>query len=163
MQHLVGQDYSWASSAFYYGYLVATPIASVGLVKFPLGKFLTGSMLIWGIVATCHGAVNSMASLTALRVLLGVFESSITPGLTLLTGIWYKRSEHAMRHGIWFAGNSLTGIFGGVMCYGIGHIKSSLAAWRVRHTYPPFSLSSANRLRSGSSSSSASSPPPGPS
>ncbi|KFY93451.1 hypothetical protein V500_03712 [Pseudogymnoascus sp. VKM F-4518 (FW-2643)] len=127
---LKGQDYSWASSAFYYGYLVATPITSVLLVKFPLGKFLACSVFIWGIVAACQGAVNNATSLTAMRVLLGVFESAITPGFTLLTGIWYKRSEHAMRHGIWFAGNSLTGLFAGLMCYGIGHIKGSLSPWR---------------------------------
>lgn len=92
-------------------------------------------MFVWGIVAACQGAVTGMASLTALRVLLGVFESAITPGFTLLTGIWYKRSEHAMRHGIWFAGNSLTGLFGGVLCYSIGHITNSIAPWRVCLTW----------------------------
>ena len=34
-------------------------------------------------------------------------------------------------HGIWFAGNCVANIFGGLIGYGIGHISSSLASWRV--------------------------------
>lgn len=66
----------------------------------------------------------------ALRFLLGVFESSISPGFSLVTGLWYKPSEHAARHGIWFAGNTTAAIFGGLLAYAINHIKSSIAAWR---------------------------------
>lgn len=66
-----------------------------------------------------------------LRVLLGGFESIISPGFSLITGLWYKPSEHAMRHGIWFAGNGLASIFGGVLGYAIGEIDNTkLAAWR---------------------------------
>lgn len=66
----------------------------------------------------------------ALRFLLGAFESSISPGFSLVTGLWYKPSEHAARHGIWFAGNTTAAIFGGLLAYAISHIKSDLAAWR---------------------------------
>ena len=65
-----------------------------------------------------------------LRVLLGVFESIISPGFSLITGLWYKPSEHSLRHGIWFAGNGLATIFGGVLGYAIGKIDDRLAAWR---------------------------------
>lgn len=57
----------------------------------------------------CHGAANNFAGLMVLRVLLGVFESTISPGMSLLTGLFYKPQEHALRHGIWFAGNGIAG------------------------------------------------------
>lgn len=79
----------------------------------------------------CHAVAHNFASLTVLRVLLGVFESTISPGFTLLVGIWYKPSEHAMRTCIWFSGNAFAGIFGGLLAYAIGHIESKVAAWRV--------------------------------
>ncbi|KAK6387724.1 hypothetical protein LTS17_000993 [Exophiala oligosperma] len=78
----------------------------------------------------CHAVAHNFASLTVLRVLLGVFESTISPGFTLLVGIWYKPSEHAMRTCIWFSGNAFAGIFGGLLAYAIGHIESKVAAWR---------------------------------
>jgi hypothetical protein len=36
---LVGQQYFWVCSAFYFGYLVASYPASLCFVKLPLGKF----------------------------------------------------------------------------------------------------------------------------
>lgn len=36
--------YSWTSSAFYFGYLVASYPVSLGFVKFPLGKYLSTMM-----------------------------------------------------------------------------------------------------------------------
>jgi MFS family permease len=81
---------------------------------------------------TCHGAASNFAGLMVLRVFLGVFESTISPGLSLVTGLWYKRSEHAARHGIWFAGNSISSALGGLLGFGIGHIHNSVDPWRVR-------------------------------
>jgi hypothetical protein len=43
----------------------------------------------------------------------------------------YKPSEHASRHGIWFLGNSFGGLGGSLMAYGVNHIQSRLATWRV--------------------------------
>lgn len=37
-QKLVGTDYSWVSSFFYVGFLVASPISAIALVKFPVAK-----------------------------------------------------------------------------------------------------------------------------
>jgi ACS family allantoate permease-like MFS transporter len=129
-KHLVGQQYSWASSAFYFGYLAASIPGSVGFVKFPIGKYLATAVLCWSLILACHGAATNFATLMVLRVLLGVFESIISPGFSLITSLWYKPSEHSLRHGIWFAGNGLASIFGGLLGYGIGKIHDKLPAWR---------------------------------
>jgi MFS family permease len=95
--------------------------------------------ITWAVVLACHGATANFAGITSVRVLLGALESTISPGLSLITGLWYKRSEHASRHGIWFAGNSIASIFGSLLTYGIGHINNGIDPWRVRsgahHTY----------------------------
>ncbi|KAJ5381674.1 uncharacterized protein N7496_004102 [Penicillium cataractarum] len=128
--NMTSGEYSWASSAFYFGFLVASYPISLCFVKLPIGKFLSISFLSWAVVVACHGATSNFAGLVAVRVLLGVFESTISPGLSLVTSLWYKRSEHASRHGIWFAGNSISSIFGGLLTYGIGHIDNSVEPWR---------------------------------
>ncbi|PQE31496.1 dal5-allantoate and ureidosuccinate permease protein [Rutstroemia sp. NJR-2017a WRK4] len=128
--HLVGQQYSWLSSVFYFGYLIANYPASLGFVKLPLAKFLSVSIIVWAVILGCHGAGESFAGLCVLRILLGMAESTVSPGFSLLTGIWYKPSEHAWRHGIWFLGNGIANTFGGLLAYGIAHITGSLATWR---------------------------------
>ncbi|ESZ96739.1 vitamin H transporter [Sclerotinia borealis F-4128] len=123
---LQGQQNSWLGSAFYFGYLIANYPASLGFVEFPLAKYLSVSIVIWAIVLGCHAAANNFVGLCVLRVLLGITESTVSPGFNLLTGIWYKPSEHAWRHGIWFLGNGVANTFGGLFAYGVAHIEVSL-------------------------------------
>ncbi len=42
--HLVGQEYAWASSIFYFGYLAFSYPASLIMVRYPVGKFLAISV-----------------------------------------------------------------------------------------------------------------------
>lgn len=47
----------------------------------------------------CIAACHNWAGLMALRFLMGVFEAIISPGATLLTSVFYKKSEQPMRNG----------------------------------------------------------------
>jgi MFS family permease len=76
-------------------------------------------------------AGKSFASLAVLRILLGAFEAAIGPGFTIITSTWYKPSEHALRHGLWYGGASVAYIIGGIMAYGISHINSAIKSWQV--------------------------------
>lgn len=80
--------------------------------------------------------VSNSAGLLAVRFFLGVGESPIGPGLSVCVAMWYKRSEQPLRHAAWFLGNSVAGIIGGLMAYGIGHIES-IAAWKVQCPFIP--------------------------
>ncbi|CAF3659050.1 hypothetical protein FGSG_03855 [Fusarium graminearum PH-1] len=127
---LVGSRYSWCSSAFYFGYLAFSYPASFLMVRLPLGKYLAGSSLAWAIVLCCHAAVQSFEGLLVARFFLGVAEASISPGFSLITGMWYTREEQPFRHGIWFLGNAIATMMGGLLAYGIAQIGGPLAAWR---------------------------------
>lgn len=67
----------------------------------------------------------------AVRALLGAAEAAAIPGFSLLTGMFYSRREHALRHGFWFIGNSLGIMLAGILSFGIAHIKSGIGAWKV--------------------------------
>ncbi|KAL4898026.1 major facilitator superfamily domain-containing protein [Aspergillus ambiguus] len=128
---LVGQEYSWASSIFYIGYLAASYPISFGFVKFPLGKYLSILIFLWGVILTFHALASDYASLMVLRTLLGVFESAISPGFSLITGMWYTPNEHVSRHSVWFCGNASAGIIGSLISYGILHYGGEFAKWKI--------------------------------
>ncbi|KAG6000825.1 hypothetical protein E4U21_004968, partial [Claviceps maximensis] len=128
--HLTGSEYSWASAIYYFGFLIASYAAAVLMVRWKVGKVIAASTCIWGAVimltATCFNAGGLLAN----RFFLGVFESAIAPGLTIVVAMWYKRSEQPLRHAAWFMGPTLAGIFGSLLAYGIGHIRS-IQPWKA--------------------------------
>ncbi|KAL4865238.1 hypothetical protein BDV12DRAFT_154653 [Aspergillus spectabilis] len=128
--NLHGDDYSWASSIYYFGYLAASYVAAVLLVRFAVGKIISTSIIVWGVVLMLMATTFNDKGLIAVRFFLGLTEAAIAPGLSIVVSMWYKRSEQPFRHGIWFQGITIAGIFGGLLAYGIGHVKS-IAPWKA--------------------------------
>ncbi|KAL2817550.1 putative allantoate permease [Aspergillus granulosus] len=127
---LQGSEYSWATAIFYFGYFFWTVPTSWLIIRLPLGKYLASVVIIWGAVLACHAACTGFAGLMVTRFILGMLEASIAPGFSYITGMFYKRDEQPLRHGIWYLGNSAAGLFGGVLAWGIGHIDGELHPWQ---------------------------------
>jgi MFS family permease len=70
--HLVGQQYSWVSSVFYFGYLFFEYPTTLLIQKLPIGKYLAGVCLIWGAIVATTAACSSFGGLITVRFLLGV-------------------------------------------------------------------------------------------
>ncbi|KAG5923441.1 hypothetical protein E4U61_003342 [Claviceps capensis] len=128
--HLQGQEYSWVSGTFYFGYLVWEYPTTLLIARLPTGKYLAGTTVFWGAVVALTAACRNFESLVAVRFLLGVAEATITPGFMYLTSTWYTRDEMPVRVGIWFAGNSVGGVVASLMAFGVGHIHDHVHAWR---------------------------------
>ncbi|KAK9794752.1 putative Major facilitator superfamily transporter [Seiridium cardinale] len=128
--HLVGQQYSWVSSVFYFGYFFWTYPTTLLIARLPIGKYLSGTILFWGIVVALTAACSNYGGLITVRFFLGVAEATVTPALMFITTTWYTRDEIPKRTGIWFAGNSVGGIISSLLAYGIGHIDDSVGPWR---------------------------------
>ncbi|RDW84454.1 hypothetical protein BP6252_02044 [Coleophoma cylindrospora] len=129
--HLVGQDYSWASSIFYFGYLIMEYPGVALLQRFPIAKFLGFNIVAWASILMITAACSSFAGLATVRFLLGMFEATISPGFVAITGIWWTRQEQASRSAIWVSFLGFFGTIGGLITYGIGHIQGSLATWKL--------------------------------
>ena len=70
--HLVGPQYSWVSSMFYFGYLFWEYPTSILIQKLPVGKYLSGVTVVWGAVVACTAACSGFGGLVTVRFLLGV-------------------------------------------------------------------------------------------
>lgn len=69
----------------------------------------------------------------ALRALQGFFESNVSPGFLLITGAYYRTSEHAHRSLIWQSSQGVFSIACNLMLYGIARYvtgRGGIAAWR---------------------------------
>lgn len=70
--------------------------------RVPIGKWLGGNIICWGIVLALHAAMTNFKGLIAFRALLGLFETVSQPTFVLLSGMWYKREEQAAIVVFWY-------------------------------------------------------------
>ncbi|KAH8883468.1 MFS general substrate transporter [Thozetella sp. PMI_491] len=127
---LVGDQYSWASSMFYFAYLVSQYPANYILQRYPTAKVLSCSVICWGVLMLGHLGLKNFAGLLVLRFLLGVAESVVTPGFVLYTSMFYTRSEQVYRTMAWAAMQGLFSIISSLLSFGLGHItNTALRPW----------------------------------
>ncbi|KAF8269763.1 major facilitator superfamily domain-containing protein [Lactarius quietus] len=74
--------------------------------------WLSGLMLLWGIMMTVQGLVHNYGGLLGLRWMLGMMEA----------GLWYKRCEYGIRTAIFFSAASVSGAFGGLLAAAISNM-----------------------------------------
>ncbi|PNS21932.1 hypothetical protein CAC42_530 [Sphaceloma murrayae] len=86
----------------------------------------------WGVVATLTGITQSYAGLIVCRLLLGLLEGGLFPGLAIYLTIFYTKRELALRVGYLFVSAAVAGACGGLLAYGIGFMDgiAGQSGWR---------------------------------
>lgn len=86
----------------------------------------------FGITTIGMSFVSSFPALLACRLLLGIFESGVQPGIIFTYSQYYRRLELVSRLGVKAAGTSIAGSFGGLLAGGLGEIPKAgiLERWR---------------------------------
>ncbi|KAJ5291179.1 MFS general substrate transporter [Penicillium angulare] len=126
---LTGSDYSWLSSIFYFGYLIAQYPAGLAMQKLPAGKFLATTAIIWGALLMTTPACHNFAGIASNRFILGMVEAVVNPGFVLLMSMWYTAKEQPLRLESYYCTNGIATMFGGLLGYAIGHIQTGLPRW----------------------------------
>ncbi|KAG7911784.1 hypothetical protein KL906_001105 [Ogataea polymorpha] len=128
--HLVGNQYSWVSSIFYFGYLGAEYPANVLVHKYPIPKIITGVCISWGILMLAHLGAKNYAGILVIRFLLGVSEAPVSAALMTYVGNWWKKSEQPIRYLCFNSGQGFTYIVFSLVAYGFGHAGGALSHWK---------------------------------
>ena len=102
------------------------------LKRFTPSRYIASITTLWGIIATLTGLTHNFAGLVACRLLLGVVEAGLFPGMTIYLTFFYTKRELALRIGYLFVSSALAGAFGGLLAYAIGHMDgvAGLRGWR---------------------------------
>lgn len=82
--HLTGPEYSWLGSLFYLGYLAWEFPTGMLLQRLPIAKFMSVTVILWGIVLMCHAAADDFAGLAAARTFLGERKTRLPLDIVLL-------------------------------------------------------------------------------
>ena len=127
---LHGTQYNWLSSIFYFGFLAWAFPTNYMMQRFPIARYLGINIFMWGAFLMMQAACTSFSSLAALRALSGAAEACSDPSFMLITSMWYTRRQQPVRIGLWYTANGFGIALGGLLGYGIGHIRGSLPSWK---------------------------------
>ncbi|KAA1470620.1 MFS general substrate transporter [Dentipellis sp. KUC8613] len=95
--------------------------------------YISGCLIIWGLVSTLTGATHNFAGMLACRIFIGIPEAVFYPGAVYLLSRWYTRKELGFRSVILYGGPLISNAIGGLMAAGIlGTMegKRGIRAWR---------------------------------
>ncbi|PIL25692.1 MFS general substrate transporter [Ganoderma sinense ZZ0214-1] len=129
--HLTTNQYNWLGTIFYLSYLVFEYPQNLALQRFPVGKWMSTNIFVWGVALCSHAACKNFAGLFVVRFILGMCEGSITAGFLIVSSMFYTRNEQTLRVGYWFLMNGTAQIISGFLSFGTLHIKTeSFEPWQ---------------------------------
>ncbi|KAH7927987.1 MFS general substrate transporter [Leucogyrophana mollusca] len=123
--HLSTNQYNWLGTIFYLSYLLFEYPQNLALQRFPVGKWMSINIFVWGVALMCHAACKNFAGLFVVRLILGICEGSITAGFMIVSSMFYTRNEQTLRVGYWFLMNGTAQIISGFISFGTLHIKTT--------------------------------------
>lgn len=78
----------------------------------------------YSLVATFSAFIQDFGGLIAIRLLLGLFEAGLFPGLVVYLTIFYNKRHIALRMAYLFTTAAIAGAVGGLVSYGIGFMDN---------------------------------------
>ncbi|KAL3421325.1 major facilitator superfamily transporter [Phlyctema vagabunda] len=92
----------------------------------------SGITIAFGLITMCTAFINTWQQMVVLRLLLGMSQACVFPGLSYLVSTWYTRKEQQLRFAFLLCGEvSIIGL-GAFSNFGLNHLDgvAGLAGWR---------------------------------
>ncbi|KAF8137298.1 major facilitator superfamily domain-containing protein [Boletus edulis] len=126
-----GVLFDWLVAIFFIPYILCQVPCTI-LSKYYNPRVWIGcSAILWGLCSTSMSVGNDFESLLIARLCLGIFEAAFGPSVVLYYSFYYTKAEYGTRIASWFGFAAVAGAFGGLLAYGIQHVKISIANWRL--------------------------------
>ncbi|KAF8518507.1 MFS general substrate transporter [Hysterangium stoloniferum] len=129
---LKGLDFNIGVSVYYVTYFGCQLPSNMAL-RLIGPAWLAFLVISFGIVTISTAFIGNYAGFLATRMMLGLTESGVIPGIVYLLSLYYPRSELIIRISIFLPwGSALSGALGGFLASGLLSIDSiaSVASWR---------------------------------
>ncbi|GAA6060158.1 hypothetical protein JCM10212_005159 [Sporobolomyces blumeae] len=119
---------SVTASIFYATYVTFEPFFTTILKSVRPRVLLPTVVILWGATLVGAGFLTNYAGLVAVRLILGLLESALTPCLFLWLTFFYQRDELGLRTSYMFVSSAVSGVVGGLIAGGFLKMDG-LAGW----------------------------------
>ncbi|KAF8539961.1 major facilitator superfamily domain-containing protein [Trichophaea hybrida] len=130
--HLSPQDYQLALTAFFFTYSLFDIPANILLKLLRPNVWLPLITLCSGVVTVGMGLTQNSGGLIATRLVLGMAECGLFPGVAYVITLWYRKKEAQFRQALFFCAASMAGAFAGALAVGLAKMDgvAGLEGWR---------------------------------
>ncbi len=124
--HLGNEQLGWLFAVFYYSYTLAQLAVGTLFDRANLRIVYGMAVVVWSVVAASAGLATGLASLLAIRILLGLAESPNWPAALRIVSRTLPERERTMGNGIFTSGTSV----GALIAPGISLGIAAAFGWR---------------------------------
>jgi ACS family tartrate transporter-like MFS transporter len=129
--HLSDRVYGRAAGIFFAGYFFFQVPSNLALQKVGVRRWISGLMVVWGLVSCCMIFIRGPVSFYGLRFLLGAAEAGFFPGMILYLKQWFPASARARAVAWFMTANPLAGVVGSPISGALlGLHGKGLAGWQ---------------------------------
>jgi sugar phosphate permease len=104
--------YGLGAGIFFAGYLACEVPSNLLLQRVGARLTMARIMICWGVTSCCMMFVRTPSMFYILRVLLGVFEAGLTPGVVFYLTLWYPEARLARVTALFLSGSVMAGLLG---------------------------------------------------
>jgi MFS transporter, ACS family, tartrate transporter len=129
--HLSDRVYGRAAGMFFAGYFFFQVPSNMVLEKVGVRRWISGLMVVWGLVSCSMIFIRGPVSFYALRFLLGAAEAGFFPGMILYMKHWFPASARARAVAWFMTANPLAGVVGSPISGALlGMHRGGMAGWQ---------------------------------
>jgi ACS family tartrate transporter-like MFS transporter len=129
--HLSDRVYGRAAGIFFAGYFFFQVPSNLALQKVGVRRWISGLMVVWGLVSCSMIFIRGPVSFYGLRFLLGAAEAGFFPGMILYLKQWFPASARARAVAWFMTANPLAGVVGSPISGALlGLHGKGLAGWQ---------------------------------
>ncbi|CAE6451271.1 unnamed protein product [Rhizoctonia solani] len=126
-----GTKFGLLSAIFYVAYLTWQFPMMLTVKRFPPNRVIGVVTIMWGVSSALQASAFNYPGIVTARYFMGFFEAGFGPTIPFYYSLFYLSSEHALRTSFFISAGPLAGAFGGIIAYGVQHIRSSIGTWRI--------------------------------
>ncbi|EKC99973.1 hypothetical protein A1Q2_05737 [Trichosporon asahii var. asahii CBS 8904] len=112
---LTSTQYAACLACFFVFYVLFEVPSNMVMKAWRPSMWIPIIMIAWGAVMIGMGFVENFAGLLAARIILGVAEAGLFPGIAFFLSQWYRRFEISLRVAVFFSAATVAGAFGGLL------------------------------------------------
>ncbi|EXJ56331.1 uncharacterized protein A1O5_12598 [Cladophialophora psammophila CBS 110553] len=127
----MGSRYSILTMVFFIGYIICDFPANFVMRKVGPASFLGTIGFCWGVLTIGMGFCKTWGELLLCRIIFGMFEGGLFPGLIYLLSCWYVRHEVQVRFSGFYGAGMLVSGLSNLLAYGLSKADglSGLGGW----------------------------------